>query len=289
MAWINPDALVSTAWLAAHLDDADLRVVDGSWHMPQLERDPQAEFAAAHVPGAVFFDIDAIADTANPLPHMLPDAGRFAEKVGALGIADDSRVVCYDTTGVGSAARVWWTFRVFGHERVCVLDGGLPKWRAEGRPVEDGVARPIGADYVPRRRPERVRDRAGVRTALDSRREQVLDARSRGRFAGAEPEPRAGLRGGHIPGSFNLPFLDLYADSPEPGVKTMKNGEALAALYREAGMDLTRPTITTCGSGVTACNLALGLHLIGHTDVAVYDGSWTDWGGRDDTPVETGP
>lgn len=285
MTRANADALVSTAWLADRLGDADIRVVDGSWHMPQLGRDARAEFAAARIPGAVFFDIDEIADADDPLPHMLPGAGRFAARVGALGIADDSRVVCYDATGVGSAARVWWMFRAFGHERVCVLDGGLPKWRAEGRPVAAGAPAPTPAAYAARPRPALVRDRDRVRAALESGAEQILDARSRGRFAGAEPEPRPGLRGGHMPGAHNLPFLELY--NSESG--TMKPAAALEALYRGAGIDLDRPVVTTCGSGVTACNLALGLHLLGCGDVAVYDGSWTDWGGRGDTPVETGP
>ena len=286
MAPADPEALISTGQLAARLDDPQVRIVDASWHMPQLGRDPRAEFAAEHIPGAVFFDIDDIADKENPLPHMLPDAGTFAEKRAALGIAADALVVCYDTTGVGSAARAWWTFRAFGHDAVCVLDGGLPKWRAEGRRVAAGEAAPVpAAARAVSARPALVRDLDRMREAVESGGEQILDARSRGRFAGSEPEPRAGLRGGRMPGARNLPFPDIY----RPEDKTMKDPAALAALYRNAGVDFDSPVVTTCGSGVTACNLALGLHLAGHRRVAVYDGSWTEWGGRDDTPVETGP
>ncbi len=282
MAYVNPQALVSTEWLAAHAADAGVRIVDSSWHMPQLERDPRTEFEAAHIPGAVFFDIDDIANKADPLPHMLPDADLFAAKVGALGITNDTHVICYDATGIGSAARAWWMFRAFGHDRVSVLDGGLPKWRAEGRPLATGAVQPA-AQHFTARGPGRVRNCGQVRTALETGGEQVLDARSRGRFAGTEPEPRAGLRSGHMPGAHNLPFLELYDEN-----RLMKDADALAALYQGAGLDLDKPVITTCGSGVTACNLALGLHLIGRDAVAIYDGSWTDWGGRGDTPVETG-
>src|SRR5262245_39660484 len=199
------DALVSTEWLAAHLRDSDLRVLDGSWHMPQAKRDPRAEFLAAHLPGTVFFDIDAIADHATPLPHMLPTADAFAEAVGGLGIGADDRVVVYDTRGGVSAARVWWTFRAFGHEAVAVLDGGLPKWKAEHRPLEAGEPTPTRRTFRAIAQPSRVRDLAAIRDNLATQREQVLDARSAGRFAATEPEPRAGLRGGHIPGSLSLP------------------------------------------------------------------------------------
>ena len=275
------DALVSTDWLAAHLSDPDLRVVDGSWHMPQLKRDPRAEFTQAHIPGAVFFDIDAIADHATSLPHMLPDAATFARAVGALGIGSGDRVVVYDVSGVSSAARVWWTFRAFGHDAVAVLDGGLRKWRAEGRPVESGTPAPAARAFKATPRPELVRDLDAVRANIASRAAQVLDARSAGRFAGTEPEPRAGLRGGHIPGSLNLPYDSLYrADG------TLQSPEELRAALQGAGIDLARPVVTTCGSGVTASVLALALYLVGRRDVAVYDGSWSEWGGRPDTPVE---
>jgi thiosulfate/3-mercaptopyruvate sulfurtransferase len=276
------DPLVTTDWLAKHLGEADLRVVDGTWHMPQLGRDARAEFEAAHVPGAVFFDIDAIADRATTLPHMLPAADEFAAAVGGLGIGSDDRVVVYDTRGVVSAARVWWTFRVFGHDAVAVLDGGLKKWRAEGRAVERGRAALPRRTFRARLRPELVRDLSAMRANLDRRAAQVLDARSAGRFAGTEPEPRAGLRGGHIPGSLNLPYETLYrADG------TLRPPDELRSAAVAAGVDLGRPIVTTCGSGVTASVLALALYLAGRTDVAVYDGSWSEWGARSDVPVET--
>ncbi len=273
--------LVTTDWLAANLGRRTVRPVDGSWHMPQLKRDARAEFARAHIPGAVFFDIDAIADMTSPLPHMLPSARTFAERVGALGIGDRDLVIVYDTRGVVSAARVWWTFRAFGHARVGVLDGGLPKWQAEGRPVETGGPSPEPRRFTARLRRSLVRDLAQMRANLAHRRAQVLDARSRGRFVGTEPEPRPGLHGGHIPGSLNLPYDQLYRQDG-----SLLPPEDLRRTFEAAGLDLGRPVVTTCGSGVTASVLALGLHLLGHERVAVYDGSWTEWGGRHDTPVE---
>jgi len=278
---VNVGPLVTTDWLAANLRRRTVRPVDGSWHMPQLKRDARAEFARAHIPGAAFFDIDAIADTASPLPHMLPNARKFAESVGALGIGDRDVVVVYDTRGVISAARVWWTFRAFGHARVTVLDGGLPKWQAEGRPVETGVPAPKPRRFTARLHRSLVRDLAQMRANLASRREQVLDARSHGRFIGTEPEPRPGLRGGHIPGSLNLPYDQLYRKDG-----TLLPPDGLQRLFEAAGLDPAKPVVTTCGSGVTAAVLALGLHLLGHETVAVYDGSWTEWGGRNDTPLE---
>jgi thiosulfate/3-mercaptopyruvate sulfurtransferase len=275
------DPLVTTDWLAKHLGDGDLRVLDGSWHMPQLERDARAEFAQAHIPGAAFFDIDAIADHTTDLPHMLPDAAAFAAAVGALGIGSGDRVVVYDVRGVISAARVWWTFRAFGHDAVAVLDGGLRKWRAEGRPVEHAPAAPTPRQFRATLHPELVRDLEAMRANLASRGAQVLDARSAGRFAGTEPEPRAGLRGGHIPGSLNLPYDTLYREDG-----TLKPAGELRAALQAAGVDLARPVVTTCGSGVTASVLALALYLVGRPDVAVYDGSWSEWGGRPDTPIE---
>lgn len=277
------DPVVSTDWLAAHLHDPDVRVVDGSWHMPQAKRDPAREFTEAHLPGAVFFDIDGIADRSSGLPHMLPSPDAFAKAVGALGIGDGDRVIVYDSRGVVSAARVWWTFRVFGQDAVAVLDGGLPKWRAEGRPLASGTASPAPRTFKARFRPELVRDVAQVKANLETRGEQIVDARSRGRFAGTEPEPRAGLRGGHMPGSLNLPYDELHASDG-----TLRPPAELREAFAAAKVDLARPVVTTCGSGITASVLALALHRIGRPDAAVYDGSWTEWAGRDDTAVVKG-
>jgi thiosulfate/3-mercaptopyruvate sulfurtransferase len=281
-----PATLVSTEWLAAQLarpqsGGSRVRVLDGTWHMPHLERDPRREFEEAHIPGAAFFDVDAIADRTTSLPHMLPAAAQFARQVGELGISNRDLVVVYDVRGVVSAARVWWTFRAMGHDRVAVLDGGLRKWTVEGRPVETGPPKVAPARFRAHLRRAIVRNLEQVRRNIGTRREQVLDARSRGRFAGTEPEPRAGLRGGHIPGSLNLPYDALY--QPDG---TMLPPEGLRQAFAASGVNPARPVATTCGSGITASVLALGLHLIGHRKVAVYDGSWTEWAGHPDTPVE---
>jgi thiosulfate/3-mercaptopyruvate sulfurtransferase len=275
------EPLVTPAWLAAHLGDPDLRIVDATWYLPTLQRDARAEFREAHVPGAVYFDIDAIADRGTALPHMLPDAESFARAAGALGIGDGDRVVVYGGALLVAAARVWWTFRVFGHDAVAVLDGGLPRWRAEGRPLQSGDARPPRRRFTARMRPDLVAGLERVRRAMQDRGEQVIDARSHGRFTGTEPEPRPGVRSGHIPGSLNLPHDRLF--QPDG---TLRPPDELRRVFASAGVALDRPVLTTCGSGVTASVLAFGLFLAGHRDAAVYDGSWTEWGGRRDTPVE---
>ncbi|HEU4641332.1 MAG TPA: 3-mercaptopyruvate sulfurtransferase [Gemmatimonadaceae bacterium] len=276
--------LVSTEWLARRLGAPQLRVVDASTYLPNQGRDAAREYAEGHIPGAVFFDLDASSDRSTPLPHMLPSAEDFAARMSALGIDDASDVVVYDGSGTNmSAPRAWWMFRAFGHERVAVLDGGLGAWRAEGRPLERGTVTPAPGRFTARLNERVVRDLDAMRSNLTSKREQVIDARAAARFTGDAPEPRAGIRGGHIPGSVNLPFTDLV--TPQG---TVLPPDVLRRKLDAIGVDLTRPIVTTCGSGVTACCIALALELVGAPNVAVYDGSWTEWGGREDTPVETG-
>ena len=277
-----PPPLVTTEWLAARMAGERIRLLDASWYMPAQNRDAKAEFAAAHIPGAAFFDIDAIADTESSLPHMLPSTQAFAAAVGTLGIGNQDTVVIYDGAGIFSAPRAWWTFRVFGHDRVAVLDGGLPKWKREGRSVEAGPAKPRAANFTAAFRPALVRDYAAMLRNVQTGAAGVLDARSPGRFAGREPEPRPGLRGGHIPGSRNLPFQNLI----DPASGTMRSPDELSKIFAEAGIGPATPVITSCGSGLTAAILAFGLFLIGREDAAVYDGSWSEWGSRPDAPIE---
>lgn len=275
------DPLISTEDLAGLLKEPELRLVDGSWFMDG--RDARAAWRESHIPGAVFFDIDAVSDTTSTLPHMLPTPEAFARAVGDLGIAETDHIVVYDQQGVHSAARVWWTFRVMGALQVQVLDGGLPKWRAEGRPLKSGSAAVTPALFQARRRPALVRDFQQVGLELEVG-DQVLDARSAARFNGEASEPRAGLKSGHMPGARNLPFGEvLNADG------TMKSPEALAPVFAAAGIDPARPVTTTCGSGVTAAILALALARLGQDTAAVYDGSWAEWGSRSDAEVVTGP
>ncbi len=278
-------ALVSTAWLAQRLGRPGLRVLDASWYLPTAGRDGAGEYAAAHIPGALYFDLDATSDHPSPLPHMLPEPAAFARTMSALGLHDGDDLVVYDGSGTNiSAARAWWTFRVFGHPRVAVLDGGLLKWRGEGRPLEPGVVRLPSGRFSAALDRAAVRDLAAVRALVAEPVEQIVDMRSAGRFAGTEPEPRAGLRGGHIPGSRNLPFNELVAADG-----TLLPADALRRRFAAAGIDASRPIVATCGSGTSACTLILALHLLGHDRVALYDGSWAEWGGREDTPVATGP
>ncbi len=280
------DALVGTQWLADHLNAPDVRVVDATYYLPHEGKDARAEFEAGHIPGAVFFDIDEIADASRELPHMVPSPEKFSSKVRKLGLGDGSRIVVYDQKGLFSAPRVWWMFRLFGHRDIAVLDGGLPKWLAEGRPTEEGSAHPAGERHFTARMDNTMlRERDQMLRNLNTGRQQVLDARSPERFAGTAEELWPGRRPGHIPGSLNLPHSDLV----DPRTGTLKDPDTLLELFRQAGVDPRKPVVTTCGSGVTACVLALGLHRVGAKDVGVYDGSWAEWGLPGDTPVEIGP
>lgn len=279
----DPKTLVSTDWLAAHLNDPDLRILDASWHMPASGRDARAEYEAAHIPNARFFDIEAISDKRSALPHMAPPVELFISRMRAMGIGDGHQIVIYDNSDVRSAARVWWTFRLMGKKDVAVLDGGFAKWQAEGRPVED--LPPVMRDrhITVQRQAGLVRDVTQVAAASKLGDYNIIDARAPERFRGEVDEPRPGLRAGHIPGAQNLPFGRLYnADG------TMKDPDAIRAEFEAAGIDLSRPAITTCGSGVTAAILSLALERIGHQDHSLYDGSWTEWGSFSDLPIATG-
>ena len=285
MPYAHPEALVGTEWLAAHLDDPHVRVVDSSFKLPGITPTAREDYDRGHIPGTVFFDIDDIAEPGTSLPHMIPSPELFARKMEGLGIGDDDRVVVYDSVGLSSAGRAWWMLRLFGHRNVALLDGGLPQWKADGRPLETAVPNPPLRRFTARFDPALVRDKHALLGNLATRREQVVDARAAGRFAGVAEETRPGLRRGHIPGSRNLPY-DRVTD---PQTHRLRDAEALSELFRDAGVALDRPIVTSCGSGVTACALAFALHLIGHPGAAVYDGSWSEWGLPGDTPVETGP
>ena len=275
------DPVVSTAWLAERL--GSVRVVDGSWHMPAEARNGAAEYLQRHIPGAVFFDIDHVADHDTDLPHMLPTPEAFAQAAGALGLSRETDIVVYDVHGIRSAARVWWTLRVMGYDKVHVLDGGLRKWLAEGRPVEAGDVVPQPVTLAPRFDAELVRNAQDVKAILQSGAARMLDARSAPRFRGEAPEPRSGLRSGHMPGAANLPWEQVIAEDG-----TLRPSEELKSVFDRVGVDLAKPIVTTCGSGVTASVLALALARLGIC-AAVYDGSWSEWGGLADAPIVTGP
>jgi thiosulfate/3-mercaptopyruvate sulfurtransferase len=279
----DPKTLVSTDWLAAHLKDPDLRVLDASWFLPDAGRDAKADYAAGHIPGARFFDLDEISDSRSDLPHMAPPPEKFISRMRAMGVGDGHQVVIYDGAGLFSAARVWWTFRLMGKTDVAVLDGGLPKWRAEGREIEDMP--PIVRDrhMTTSRQHNLVKDVTQVAHAAKLGEAVIIDARAAARFRGEAPEPRPGLRSGHIPGAKNVPFASLL--NPDA---TMKSPPELRAIFEAAGVDLAKPAITSCGSGVTAAVLSLALERIGHRNHALYDGSWAEWGMYDDLAVEKG-
>lgn len=274
--------VVTATELEAHLKEGTTVLLDASYYLPASNRDARAEYAREHIPGAVYFDIDTLSDAGTSLPHMLLPPDQFAAAMERLGVGDDDHVVVYDTSGTNfSAARAWWMFRIYGHDKVSVLDGGLAAWKRGGLPVESGEVTRAPARFTPRYRAELVRTLDDVRRAVDAGTAQVVDARSAGRFAGTEPEPRPGLRGGHVPGSRNTPYGSFTGPDG-----LLLNRAGLEARFREAGVDLSRPVIASCGSGVTACTILLALDLLGHKDHALYDGSWTEWGGRTDTPVD---
>ncbi len=283
MAFDDPKTLVSTAWLADHLKDPDLRVLDASWYMPDMARDGRAEYDTAHIPGARFFDIDEVSDHRSELPHMVPTVEKFMSRLRKMGVGDGHQIVVYDGMGLFSAARVWWMFRLMGKIDIAVLDGGFPKWQAEGRPIEDLLPVVRDRHMTVSRQNQMVKDVTQVASASKLGDYVIVDARAPERFTGEMPDPREGVRAGHIPNSRNVFYRDLL--NPDG---TMKSPEVTAEIFRKAGVDLSKPAILSCGSGVTASILALAMERMGKTDHAIYDGSWSEWGTFHDLPIATG-
>ena len=283
MDYKNPNAIVSTDWLSDNIDNSNISIVDASFYLPAANRDPKIEFYKCHIPKAVFFDINEIADQSTDLPHMLPDPNQFSEQMSNLGISNDTHVICYDTNGGQMAAmRAWWTFRVFGHNRVSVLNGGLPKWQNECLETSRLPIKPSKKIYRAKYIKHLVMNIEEIIKNIKTQKYQIVDARSEGRYSGKEPEPRIGLRSGHIPDAINLPFENLFDPT---NFMTIRSADEILAIIKKAGIDPLKPIISSCGSGVTAAPLVLALYLLGHSEAAIYDGSWTEWAGRTDTPI----
>ena len=283
MDYVNPQAMVSTQWLADHLTAPDIRIVDASYFLPNVDRNAKAEYCSCHIPGAVFFDVDDICNKDVDLPHMIPSPEKFSSKVRRLGLGDGNRIIVYDSNGGGMAAcRAWWMFRLYGHDDVAVLDGGLPKWLAEGRPTDDLPPVPKERHFTARFNHMLVRDVDQLIENVDSQKDLVVDARSAERFAGTGEEPRPGMRKGHMPGSVNLPFNKLLDKDAN---FTVRSADEIKKIFDDAKVNLNGNVVASCGSGVTACVIAYAGYLIGKEDIAVYDGSWSEWGSRQDTPI----
>lgn len=282
MTYANPGALIETDWLASHLNDPHVKVLDASYHLPGTGRDAETEFTQRHIPGAMLFDIEDVRDRNNPFPHMLPDADQFGEQMETLGLSNDDLIVIYDVHGIRTSPRAWWTFRVFGHDNVAILNGGLPKWLNERLPVSDDIADPPRGTFRATLNRALIRDIDQMLANQETRQELVIDARPAGRFVGTMPEPREGLRGGHMPGSVSLPVENFIDETS----KTFQPAAGIKAALATQRIDYRQPVVTSCGSGVAACLISLGLYLVGNETVPVYDGSWSEWGARQDTPVE---